>query len=103
MFDGLVALAMDRWRHECGAKGANHITSGSSMSEGRFVLSTFRSERTNEASTLNITPKRSSSRDVARRHQPSPFLVCVRLRHDDDDAGRHWETEREAFLHPISR
>ncbi|GFX99130.1 hypothetical protein TNCV_2493111 [Trichonephila clavipes] len=20
-----------------------------------------------------------------------------------DDAGRHWETEREAFLHPISR
>ncbi|GFT37315.1 hypothetical protein TNCV_1127381 [Trichonephila clavipes] len=30
-----------------------------------------------------------------------PLLVCVRLRHDD--AGRHWETEREAFLHPISR
>ncbi|GFT27507.1 hypothetical protein TNCV_1275981 [Trichonephila clavipes] len=34
------------------------------MSEGRFDLSTFRSERTNEASTLTITPKRSSSRDV---------------------------------------
>ncbi|GFX07655.1 uncharacterized protein TNCV_4159241 [Trichonephila clavipes] len=31
---------------------------------GRFDLSTFRSERTNEASTLTITPKRSSSRDV---------------------------------------
>ncbi|GFX05840.1 hypothetical protein TNCV_1662791 [Trichonephila clavipes] len=36
------------------------------MSEGRFDLSTFRSERTNEASTLTITPKRSSSRDVVR-------------------------------------
>ncbi|GFU10293.1 hypothetical protein TNCV_150601 [Trichonephila clavipes] len=34
------------------------------MSEGRFDLSTLRSERTNEASTLTITPKRSSSRDV---------------------------------------
>ncbi|GFX79283.1 hypothetical protein TNCV_695951 [Trichonephila clavipes] len=34
------------------------------VSEGRFDLSTFRSERTNEASTLTITPKRSSSRDV---------------------------------------
>ncbi|GFX91390.1 hypothetical protein TNCV_1934061 [Trichonephila clavipes] len=34
------------------------------MSEGRFDLGTFRSERTNEASTLPITPKRSSSRDV---------------------------------------
>ncbi|GFV97441.1 hypothetical protein TNCV_2039501 [Trichonephila clavipes] len=37
------------------------------MSEGRFDLSTFRSERTNEASTLTITPKRSSSRDVGTR------------------------------------
>ncbi|GFX99230.1 transposable element Tcb2 transposase [Trichonephila clavipes] len=46
------------------AKGADYITSGSPMSEGRFDLSTFRSERTNEASTLTITPKRSSSRDV---------------------------------------
>ncbi|GFS59054.1 transposable element Tcb2 transposase [Trichonephila clavipes] len=36
------------------------------VSEGRFDLSTFRSERTNEASTLTITPKRSSSRDVDR-------------------------------------
>ncbi|GFU69613.1 hypothetical protein TNCV_834621 [Trichonephila clavipes] len=37
------------------------------MSEGRFDLSTFRSERTNEASTLTIMPKRSSSRDVGSR------------------------------------
>ncbi|GFU61724.1 transposable element Tc3 transposase [Trichonephila clavipes] len=36
------------------------------LSEGRFDLSTFRSERTNEASTLTITPKRSSSRDVEK-------------------------------------
>ncbi|GFU19954.1 putative RNA-directed DNA polymerase from transposon X-element [Trichonephila clavipes] len=43
------------------------------MSEGRFDLSTFRSERTNEASTLTITPKRSSSRDVecGQPHLPS--------------------------------
>ncbi|GFV57525.1 retrovirus-related Pol polyprotein from transposon 17.6 [Trichonephila clavipes] len=39
------------------------------MSEGRFDLSTFRSERTNEASTLTITPKRSSSRDVDLEYQ----------------------------------
>ncbi|GFV39401.1 1-phosphatidylinositol 3-phosphate 5-kinase [Trichonephila clavipes] len=34
------------------------------LSEGRFDLSTFRSERRNEASTLTIRPKRSSLRDV---------------------------------------
>ncbi|GFU05778.1 hypothetical protein TNCV_581801 [Trichonephila clavipes] len=38
------------------------------LSEGRFDLSTFRSERTNEASTLTITPKRSSSRDVVHSY-----------------------------------
>ncbi|GFW25151.1 hypothetical protein TNCV_2262091 [Trichonephila clavipes] len=62
MFDGLVAFAMDRWRHDCGARIISRP--GSPMSEGRFDLSTFRSERTNEASTLTIMPKRSSSRDV---------------------------------------
>ncbi|GFS95052.1 uncharacterized protein TNCV_341331 [Trichonephila clavipes] len=41
MFDDLVAFAVYRWR----AKGAVHITSGSPMKEGRFVLGTFRSER----------------------------------------------------------
>ncbi|GFU61408.1 hypothetical protein TNCV_4537931 [Trichonephila clavipes] len=47
--------------HEGGQnKGRPHIV----LSEGRFDLSTFRSERTNEASTLTITPKRSSSQDV---------------------------------------
>ncbi|GFV67163.1 integrase_H2C2 domain-containing protein [Trichonephila clavipes] len=43
------------------------------MSEGRFDLSTFRSERTNEASTLTITPKRSSSRDVGSSISSSPI------------------------------
>ncbi|GFV44930.1 hypothetical protein TNCV_1716781 [Trichonephila clavipes] len=65
IFDGLVAFAMDRWRHDCGARRVWIISRpGSPMSEGRFDLSTFRSERTNEASTLTITPKRSSSPDV---------------------------------------
>ncbi|GFW17371.1 hypothetical protein TNCV_3905811 [Trichonephila clavipes] len=50
------------------AKGADYITSGSPMSEGRFDPSTFRSERTNEASTLTITPKRSSSQDMVQVH-----------------------------------
>ncbi|GFY31544.1 hypothetical protein TNCV_4693881 [Trichonephila clavipes] len=44
-------------------KGVVHITSGSPMSEGRFVLGTFRSERTKEIRET-ITPKRSSLRDV---------------------------------------
>ncbi|GFV39400.1 1-phosphatidylinositol 3-phosphate 5-kinase [Trichonephila clavipes] len=65
MFDGLVAFAMDRWRHDCGARRVRIISRpGSPMSEGRFDLSTFRSECRNEASTLTITPKRSSLRDV---------------------------------------
>ncbi|GFT12596.1 hypothetical protein TNCV_5093841 [Trichonephila clavipes] len=58
MFDGLIAFAMDRWCHD-----TDHITA-KPMSEGLFDLGTFRSERTNEASTLTITPKRSSSWDV---------------------------------------
>ncbi|GFW52488.1 hypothetical protein TNCV_404161 [Trichonephila clavipes] len=86
MFDGLVAFAMDRWRHDCGARRVRiYITSGSPMSEGRFDLSTFSSERTNEASTLTITPKRSSSRDVGtssyRYHTAtkySPEKRCLR-------------------------
>ncbi|GFV56886.1 hypothetical protein TNCV_1869271 [Trichonephila clavipes] len=56
---------MDRWRHDCGARRVRIISRpGSPMSEGRFDLGTFRSERTNEASTLTITPRRSSSQDV---------------------------------------
>ncbi|GFX57919.1 hypothetical protein TNCV_3068861 [Trichonephila clavipes] len=71
MFDGLVAFAMDRWRHDCGARRVRIISRpGSPMSEGRFDLSTFRSERTNEASTLTITPKRSSSRDRRDNRHP---------------------------------
>ncbi|GFX20889.1 hypothetical protein TNCV_79441 [Trichonephila clavipes] len=63
MFDGLVAFAVDRWHHDCGARRLSvHITSRSPMKEGRFVLGTFRSKQ--NASTLPIKPKRSSSRDV---------------------------------------
>ncbi|GFY14815.1 hypothetical protein TNCV_648581 [Trichonephila clavipes] len=81
MFDGLVAFAMDRWRHDCGARRVRIISRpGSPMSEGRFDLSTFRSERTNEASTLTITPKRSSSRDVGTssyRYHTATDLMCI--------------------------
>ncbi|GFW97369.1 hypothetical protein TNCV_1091431 [Trichonephila clavipes] len=83
MFDGLVSFAMDRWRHDCGARIISRP--GSPMSEGRFDLSTFRSERTNEASTLTITPKRSSSRDVVKderylnRRIPKPGSAVIVL------------------------
>ncbi|GFY06498.1 transposable element Tc1 transposase [Trichonephila clavipes] len=66
------------------AKGSDHITSESPMSEGRFDLSTFRSERTNEASTLTITPKRSSSRDVVFNDE-FLFQLCP-----DDHQIRVW-------------
>ncbi|GFU66700.1 hypothetical protein TNCV_3111841 [Trichonephila clavipes] len=75
---------MDRWRHDCGSRKVRIISRpGSPMSEGRFDLSTFRSERTNEASTLTITPKRSSSRDVGTssyRYHTATSSSPVRLK-----------------------
>ncbi|GFW69022.1 hypothetical protein TNCV_2919201 [Trichonephila clavipes] len=69
---------MDRWRHDCGARRVRIISRpGSPMSEGRFDLSTFRSERTNEASTLTITPKRSSSRDVGTSSYRYHTATCA--------------------------
>ncbi|GFX49260.1 transcription termination factor 1 [Trichonephila clavipes] len=47
------------------------------MSAGRFDLGTFRSERTNEASTLTITPKRSSSRDVGSKSKISSDAYII--------------------------
>ncbi|GFT22134.1 hypothetical protein TNCV_3271801 [Trichonephila clavipes] len=42
----LVAFAVDRWCHDCGARRVRFISRpGSPMKEGRFVLGTFRSER----------------------------------------------------------
>ncbi|GFW94645.1 hypothetical protein TNCV_4246851 [Trichonephila clavipes] len=63
MFDGLVAFAVDRWRHDCVARRLRvHITARVT-NEGRKVRSGYLLFRTN-ASTLPIMPKRSSSRDV---------------------------------------
>ncbi|GFX68183.1 uncharacterized protein TNCV_1807391 [Trichonephila clavipes] len=46
MFDGLVAFAVDKWRHDFSARRVRFISrSGSPMKKGRFVLGTFRSER----------------------------------------------------------
>ncbi|GFX37543.1 hypothetical protein TNCV_4899731 [Trichonephila clavipes] len=46
MFDGLVAFAVDRWRHDCGARRVRFISRpGSPMKEGRFALGNLRSER----------------------------------------------------------
>ncbi|GFS84964.1 hypothetical protein TNCV_1305761 [Trichonephila clavipes] len=46
MFDDLVAFAVDRWRHDCGARRVRFISwPGSPMKKGRFVLGTFSSER----------------------------------------------------------
>ncbi|GFX17078.1 uncharacterized protein TNCV_4266041 [Trichonephila clavipes] len=41
-----AALAVHRWRHDCGARRVRFISRlGSAMKEGRFVLDTFHSER----------------------------------------------------------
>ncbi|GFS94637.1 uncharacterized protein TNCV_3649771 [Trichonephila clavipes] len=65
MFDGLVAFAMDRWRHDCGARRVRiYITARVTNVGGKIRSEYLPFERTNEASTLTITPKRSSSRDV---------------------------------------
>ncbi|GFU74294.1 integrase catalytic domain-containing protein [Trichonephila clavipes] len=114
MFDGLVAFAMDRWRHDCGARRVRIISRpGSPMSEGRFDLSTFRSERTNEASTLTITPKRSSSRDVALRkllgvqkcrttgYHPQANGMIEELHHPLKSAIKCHATERWTEVLPI--
>ncbi|GFY16664.1 hypothetical protein TNCV_2787891 [Trichonephila clavipes] len=46
MFDGLVAFAVDRWRHDCGVRRMRlRSQPGSPMKEGGLVLGTFRSER----------------------------------------------------------
>ncbi|GFW25665.1 DUF4817 domain-containing protein [Trichonephila clavipes] len=46
MFDGLVAFAVDRCRHDCDTRRVWFISwSRSPMKEGRFVLGIFRSER----------------------------------------------------------
>ncbi|GFY22710.1 hypothetical protein TNCV_2179711 [Trichonephila clavipes] len=55
------------------------------MSEGRFDLSTFRSERMNEASTLTITPKRSSSRDVEIVEALSAYPPTNKIISTDDE------------------
>ncbi|GFV58326.1 hypothetical protein TNCV_2688411 [Trichonephila clavipes] len=69
MFDGLVAFAVDRWRHDCGARRVRFISRpGSPMKEGRFVLGTFRSER---------------MRVLYRSHQNDRLRVMLVLVHID--------------------
>ncbi|GFU72070.1 uncharacterized protein TNCV_2976551 [Trichonephila clavipes] len=65
MFDGLVAFAVDRWCHDCGAQRIRFRSrSWSPMKEGSFWVPSVPNEN---ASTLPITPKRTSSRDVGTR------------------------------------
>ncbi|GFY33910.1 hypothetical protein TNCV_4596181 [Trichonephila clavipes] len=68
----LIAFAVDRWRHDCGVrKGAVQITARDT-NEGRKVRSGYLPFRTN-ASTLPITPRRPSSRGVAKgAYVPTP-------------------------------
>ncbi|GFW33905.1 uncharacterized protein TNCV_3589901 [Trichonephila clavipes] len=69
MFDGLVAFAMDRWRHDCDARRLRFISwPGSPMKEGRFVLGTLRSER------MQV---------LYRSHQNDRLLVMLELVHID--------------------
>ncbi|GFU23817.1 hypothetical protein TNCV_111 [Trichonephila clavipes] len=64
MFDGNGCFAMDRWRHDCGAPGADYITARvTNVGEDSIWWPSVRNVQM-KASTLTITPKRSSSRDV---------------------------------------
>ncbi|GFW84941.1 hypothetical protein TNCV_682291 [Trichonephila clavipes] len=66
MFDGLVAFAVDIWRHNSDARSMRFKSRpGSPMKKGRFVLGTFRSEK--NTSTLPITPRLSYSRDFGSK------------------------------------
>ncbi|GFU74080.1 uncharacterized protein TNCV_1642041 [Trichonephila clavipes] len=63
MFDGLVAFAVDRWRHDSGARRVRFRSRpGSPMKKGRFVLGTFRSERMRVLKSPVDTPPRSLER-----------------------------------------
>ncbi|GFY15832.1 hypothetical protein TNCV_1284771 [Trichonephila clavipes] len=80
MFDSLVACAVDRWPHDSGARRVWLFCTAMVTNEGRKVRSGYLPFGTN-ASTLSITPKRSSSRDVGtssyRYHTAtSPSSVC---------------------------
>ncbi|GFV48414.1 hypothetical protein TNCV_3026841 [Trichonephila clavipes] len=60
MFDGLVAFAVDRWHHDCGARRMwFRSRPGSPMKEGRFGLGTFRFERILVIVHIDITPPQS--------------------------------------------
>ncbi|GFX51963.1 hypothetical protein TNCV_3063801 [Trichonephila clavipes] len=64
MFDGLVAFAVDRWRHDSGTRRVRfRLRLGSPMKEGRGSFWVPSIPNTN-GSTLPIKPRRSSSRDV---------------------------------------
>ncbi|GFW87886.1 uncharacterized protein TNCV_1359901 [Trichonephila clavipes] len=88
MFDGLVAFAVDRWCYDCGTRRLRvHITARVT-NEGRKVRSGYLPFRMN-ASTLPITPKRSTSRDVGtssyRYHTTTIFLYGPAGLTDDEE------------------
>ncbi|GFU41860.1 hypothetical protein TNCV_3873251 [Trichonephila clavipes] len=64
MFDGLVACAVNRRRHDSGARRVWFFCTARVTNEGRKVRSEYLPFRMN-ASTLPITPKRSSLREVS--------------------------------------
>ncbi|GFV88052.1 hypothetical protein TNCV_3242021 [Trichonephila clavipes] len=74
-------------------KDAIQITSGSPMSEGRFVLGTFRSGR--NANTLPITPRRLSSRVVGTSsYRYHTTTNMSRLK--DSTVGVEWKSDEES-------
>ncbi|GFX78312.1 hypothetical protein TNCV_5136591 [Trichonephila clavipes] len=82
MFDGLVACEVDRWRYDSGARRVWFFCTARVTNEGRKVRSGYLPFRMN-ASTLPITPKQSSSRDVgtssSRFHTATVLFIMVIL------------------------
>ncbi|GFY26808.1 hypothetical protein TNCV_4375541 [Trichonephila clavipes] len=89
MFDGLVAFAVDRWRHDCGSRRLRvHITARVTI-EGKKVRSGYLPFRTN-ASTLPITPRRPSSRDVGTSSYKEFFQFGLTIHQNDHQARRRF-------------
>ncbi|GFV53233.1 hypothetical protein TNCV_1065921 [Trichonephila clavipes] len=84
MFDGLVACAGNRWRHDSGARRVWFMSQpGSPMKEERFVLGTFRSERqckyfTDHAKTIVFEEQAMKILPDAAKYPPSTYGVRAR-------------------------
>ncbi|GFU78474.1 hypothetical protein TNCV_2300861 [Trichonephila clavipes] len=99
-----------RWQQQLSAQGRKFVFSVVSV---EFVSSSPVSPKSRYAEEIihdkYIRGSKSSRLCDVKiwrgKYQRMPLRLHTHLVHNpkDDDAGCHWEMEREAFLHPISR